>query len=227
MIAEFQKIRQILPKNQKKALLLLSGLLFIGMLFEILGLGILFPILTVLLDPEKMGIWLNEIAYFDFSIYSYNEILIFCLVSIFVVYLSKTLFLVYLTYKQNIILENVVAHIQKRLYSKYLFQSYKNHLYKNLSQMMKDVQLESIYFKNFFRSMLTLIVELALVSSIILTILYLEPVGAISIGLIFGSLALLYFQVTKGKIKKWGDKRQSLDSYISKILMNSLSGIKR
>jgi len=226
MIAEFQKIRQILPKNQKKSLLLLSGLLFIGMLFEILGLGILFPILTVLLDPEKMGIWLNEIAYFDFSIYSYNEILIFCLVSIFVVYLSKTLFLVYLTYKQNIILENVVAHIQKRLYSKYLFQSYKNHLYKNLSQMMKDVQLESIYFKNFFRSMLTLIVELALVSSIILTILYLEPVGAISIGLIFGSLALLYFQVTKGKIKKWGDKRQSLDSYISKILMNSLSGIK-
>ena len=226
MIAEFQKIRQILPKNQKKSLLLLSGLLFIGMLFEILGLGILFPILTVLLDPKKMRIWLNEIAYFDFSIYSYNEILIFCLVSIFVVYLSKTLFLVYLTYKQNIILENVVAHIQKRLYSKYLFQSYKNHLYKNLSQMMKDVQLESIYFKNFFRSMLTLIVELALVSSIILTILYLEPVGAISIGLIFGSLALLYFQVTKGKIKKWGDKRQSLDSYISKILMNSLSGIK-
>ena len=226
MIAEFQKIRQILPKNQKKSLLLLSGLLFIGMLFEILGLGILFPILTVLLDPEKMGIWLNEIAYFDFSIYSYNEILIFCLVSIFVVYLSKTLFLVYLTYKQNIILENVVAHIQKRLYSKYLFQSYKNHLYKNLSQMMKDVQLESIYFKNFFRSMLTLIVELALVSSIILTILYLEPVGAISIGLIFGSLALLYFQVTKGKIKKWGDKRLTLDSYISKILMNSLSGIK-
>ena len=226
MIAEFQKIRQILPKNQKKSLLLLSGLLFIGMLFEILGLGILFPILTVLLDPKKMRIWLNEIAYFDFSIYSYNEILIFCLISIFVVYLSKTLFLVYLTYKQNIILENVVAHIQKRLYSKYLFQSYKNHLYKNLSQMMKDVQLESIYFKNFFRSMLTLIVELALVSSIILTILYLEPAGAISIGLIFGSLALLYFQVTKGKIKKWGDKRQSLDSYISKILMNSLSGIK-
>ena len=123
MIADFQKIRQILPKNQKKALVLLSGLLFIGMVFEILGLGILFPILTVLLDPEKMRIWLNDIAYFDFSVYSYNEILIFCLISIFVVYLSKTLFLVFLTYKQNIILENVVAFIQKRLYSKYLFQS--------------------------------------------------------------------------------------------------------
>ncbi|MDB3862208.1 ABC transporter ATP-binding protein/permease [Flavobacteriaceae bacterium] len=226
MIADFQKIRQILTKNQKKALVLLSGLLFIGMVFEILGLGILFPILTFLLDPEKMRVMLDNITYFDFSVYSYNEILIFCLASIFIVYLSKTLFLVYLTYKQNIILENIVAFIQKRLYSKYLFQSYKNHLYKNLSQMMKDVQLESIYFKNFFRSMLTLIVELALVSSIILTILYLEPAGAISIGLIFGSLALLYFQVTKGKIKKWGDKRLTLDSYISKILMNSLSGIK-
>ena len=226
MIADFQKIRQILPKNQKKALVLLSGLLFIGMLFEILGLGILFPILTVLLDPEKMRIWLNEITYFDFSVYSYNEILIFCLVSIFIVYLSKTLFLVFLTYKQNIILENVGAFIQKRLYSKYLFQSYKRHLYKNLSQMMKEVQLETIYFNSFFRSVLTLIVELALVFSIVLTILFLEPKGAMAIGLIFGSLALLYFQLTKRKIKQWGSQRQSLDLVISKILMNSLSGIK-
>ena len=226
MIADFQKIRQILPKNQKKALVLLSGLLFIGMVFEILGLGILFPILTVLLDPEKMRIWLNDIAYFDFSVYSYNEILIFCLISIFVVYLSKTLFLVFLTYKQNIILENVGAFIQKRLYSKYLFQSYKSHLYKNLSQMMKEVQLETIYFNSFFRSVLTLIVELALVFSIVLTILFLEPKGAIAIGLIFGSLALLYFQLTKRKIKQWGSQRQSLDLFISKILMNSLSGIK-
>ena len=226
MIADFQKIRQILPKNQKKALVLLSGLLFIGMVFEILGLGILFPILTVLLDPEKMKIWLNEIVYFDFSVYSYNEILIFCLISIFAVYLSKTLFLVFLTYKQNIILENVGAFIQKRLYSKYLFQSYKSHLYKNLSQMMKEVQLETIYFNSFFRSVLTLIVELALVFSIVLTILFLEPKGAIAIGLIFGSLALLYFQLTKRKIKQWGSQRQSLDLFISKILMNSLSGIK-
>ena len=226
MIADFQKIRQILPKNQKKALVLLSGLLFIGMVFEILGLTILFPILTVLLDPEKMKIWLNEIVYFDFSVYSYNEILIFCLISIFAVYLSKTLFLVFLTYKQNIILENVGAFIQKRLYSKYLFQSYKSHLYKNLSQMMKEVQLETIYFNSFFRSVLTLIVELALVFSIVLTILFLEPKGAIAIGLIFGSLALLYFQLTKRKIKQWGSQRQSLDLFISKILMNSLSGIK-
>ena len=226
MITEFQKIRQILTKNQKKALVLLSGLLFIGMVFEILGLGILFPILTVLLDPEKMKIWLNEIVYFDFSVYSYNEILIFCLISIFAVYLSKTLFLVFLTYKQNIILENVGAFIQKRLYSKYLFQSYKSHLYKNLSQMMKEVQLETIYFNSFFRSVLTLIVELALVFSIVLTILFLEPKGAIAIGLIFGSLALLYFQLTKRKIKQWGSQRQSLDLFISKILMNSLSGIK-
>ena len=104
MIAEFQKIRQIFSKNQKKDLVLLSVLLFIGMVFEILGLGILFPIITVLLNPEKMRIWLNDIAYFDFSGYSYDEILIFCLVSIFVVYLSKTLFLVFLTYKQNIII---------------------------------------------------------------------------------------------------------------------------
>ena len=226
MITEFQKIRQILTKNQKKALVLLSGLLFIGMVFEILGLGILFPILTVLLDPEKMKIWLNEIVYFDFSVYSYNEILIFCLISIFAVYLSKTLFLVFLTYKQNIILENVGAFIQKRLYSKYLFQSYKSHLYKNLSQMMKEVQLETIYFNSFFRSVLTLIVELALVFSIVLTILFLEPKGAIAIGLIFGSLALLYFQLTKRKIKQWGSQRQSLDLFISKILMNSLSVIK-
>lgn len=226
MISELKKIKQILPKRQKKALAILSLLLFVGMIFEILGIGILFPILTVLLDPNQMRIMLNDFSYFDFSVYSYNEILTFCLFSIFVVYLSKTLFLIFLTYKQNVILENTGAFIQKKLFSKFLFQPYKNHLYKNLSQMMKDVQLESIYFNSFFRSMLTIIVEIALVLSIVLTILFLEPKGAAAIGLIFGSLALLYFQLTKRKIKKWGNNRQNLDLYLSKVLMDSLSGIK-
>jgi ATP-binding cassette, subfamily B, bacterial PglK len=226
MIADFQKIRKILPKNQKKALILLSCLLFIGMLFEILGLGVLFPILTVLLDPEKIRITLINIPYFNLSLYSYKEILLFSLASVFTIYLSKTLFLVFLTYKQNIILENIGAFIQKRLYSKYLFLNYKDHLNKNLSQMMKEVQIETIYFNTFLNGLLTLFVEISLVFSVILTILFLEPKGAIIIGLIFGSLSILYFQFTKRKIKNWGSQRESLDLKISKILMNSLSGIK-
>ena len=52
--------------------------------------------------------------------------------------------------------------------------------------------------------MLTIIVEIALVLSIVLSILFLEPKGAAAIGLIFGSLALLYFSINKKKNKKVG-----------------------
>ena len=49
------KIRLLLPIGQKRALATLAGFLVVGIFLEIFGLGILVPILTFILDPEKLG----------------------------------------------------------------------------------------------------------------------------------------------------------------------------
>ena len=48
----FQKLQYILSSAQKKQLVVLGGLLFIGMLFEMAGLGILIPALGMVLNSD-------------------------------------------------------------------------------------------------------------------------------------------------------------------------------
>tara|TARA_B100000925_G_C22008550_1_gene474894 strand:+ start:303 stop:2036 length:1734 start_codon:yes stop_codon:yes gene_type:complete len=226
MIKDFKKIRALLAIEQKRALIILSGLLLIGMFFEILGLGMLLPILTILLNPAQLSEVFVHINFVDLDVFSYNDIVVFCLFSLFFIYVIKTFFLVFITYKQNVILENIGISIQNKLFSKQLFRPYKDHLYRDFSDIIKDIQVEVVFFISFCSSLITLLVEAALVISILATILYLEPRGAIAIGAIFGVLSLFFLQLSKKKLNAWGESREILDGKILKTLTDSLSGIK-
>lgn len=220
------KIRLLLPIEQKRALATLAGFLVVGIFLEIFGLGILVPILTFILDPEKLGQIVNKISFIDFSLIEYNTIITYSLFFLFIVYLIKTFFLIFITYKQNLILENISAYISVELLKKYLNQSYEKHLKRDVSDIIKNIQIEVIYFQNFCRGLLSLIVEVSLALSILLTILFIEPKGALIIGLLFVILSLTYFQVTKNKLKNWGEIREQIDGRLTRKMIESLSGIK-
>lgn len=226
MIKDFKKIRALLPREQKRALIILSGLLLVGMFLEILGLGMLLPILTILLNPEQLSNVLAHFTFIDLKAFNYNDVVVFSLFSLFFVYIFKTLFLVFINYKQNVILENTGISIQNKLFSNQLYRSYEHHLYRDFSEIIKDVQLEVFFFISFCRSLIMFFVESALVIAILATILYLEPQGALVIGSIFGVLGFFFLQLSKKKLKVWGEEREVLDGKILKTLTNSLSGIK-
>ena len=54
MISTLKKINFLITKRQRKGLVILTFLLFIGMIFEAFGLGILVPALSVLLNPDLL-----------------------------------------------------------------------------------------------------------------------------------------------------------------------------
>ena len=222
----FSKIRSLLSRRQKKGLALLTALLIIGMFLEVLGLGILLPVLTLILNPDEISVLTQNFTFISLDSFSYQEMVLWSLISIAFIYLIKAAFLVFITYKQNIIIENLGAYLASRLYQKYLYQEYAKHIYRDLSEIIKNIQIEIGYFTVFCRALLALFVEFSLTLSILLTIIYIEPLGAVVVGLFFGVLSVVYFQITKKKIKSWGLERQLIDKRLAKIVMESLSGIK-
>ena len=70
-------------------------------------------------------------------------------------------------------------------------------------------------------------VEFALVIAILATILYLEPQGALVIGSIFGVLGFFFLQLSKKKLKVWGEEREVLDGKILKTLPIASQELKR
>tara|TARA_B110000459_G_C16594009_1_gene487674 strand:+ start:316 stop:2055 length:1740 start_codon:yes stop_codon:yes gene_type:complete len=221
------KINSFISSTQRNKLLFLIVLLIIGIILEVFGLGILVPILTLILEPEVLN--KNEIIkeiYETLGFTSYISFIYSFLFFITLLYIFKTFYIVYLSYRQNRFVANLVAYISNMLFSKYIFAPYSFHLTNNSSGLVKNIQVEVHNFWNLCISIMTLIVESSLLLSIIITLIYIEPFGAITIGVFFGIFSSVFYQFTKKKIKIWGEERENIDNKNSKIIIEGLGGIK-
>jgi ABC-type multidrug transport system fused ATPase/permease subunit len=227
MLNALKKINFLITKRQRKGLVILTLLLFVGMILEVFGLGILIPALSILLDPEMIET--NSLVSFVRSFflgYSNQNFLFIVLGTIVTVYFLKSLFLVFLTHKQNRFLSNITAYISNKLFYSYMSQPYSFHLNRNASELIKNIQIEIYYLHTFLLSLITLFIEGGFVISVLATLIYIEPIGAISIGVFYGFLSIIFLQFTKRKLNTWGNLRESLDAQVSKTALEGLGGIK-
>lgn len=227
MISTLKKINFLITKRQRKGLVILTLLLFVGMVLEVFGLGILIPAISILLDPEMIDKTplISSIRNY-FSEFSNQNFIFLFLGAIVVVYLVKALFIIFLTHKQNRFLTNITAYISNNLFANYMNQPYSFHLDRNASELLKNIQIEIAGLSVFFLSLITLFIEGGFTISVLTTLIYIEPIGALSIGLFYGLLSIIFFQFTKNKLKIWGKQRQDLDSQTTKIALEGLGGIK-
>lgn len=227
MLNILTKINSLITNKQRRGTIILMILLFIGMILEVFGLGILIPMINILLDPEMVENTFGLRSMKDFfPNFSHRDFVLFFLGVILLLYIVKTLFQIFLTYKQNTFLNNVVATISNNLYTSYLQRPYKFHINSNTSELTKNLQVEVNYFFSFLSSLISLILEIGFLLAIILTLILIEPIGAISIGIFYGSLSVIFFQFTKSKLTNWSELREKFDLQISKNIFEGLGGIK-
>lgn len=227
MLIILKKINFLITKRDKKRLIGLIFLLFVGMILEVFGLGILLPALTILSSPEsiKEVQFLSTIKSYFPLLKSQDSQLIF-LVSLVLIYLIKSVFLIFLTFIQYRFLSKLTAYVSNELYSTYLKQPYKFHVQRNASELIKNIQLEIHYFSTYIFSFVTVIIEGGFVFSVLVTLIYIEPFGAFAIGLFYGLLSFLFLKTTRKKISQWGSLRQNYDAEISKTALEGLGAIK-
>lgn len=227
MISTLKKINFLITKRQRKGLVILTLLLFVGMILEVFGLGILIPALSIILEPEMVEKTplISSIRNY-FSEFSNQNFIFLFLGTVVIVYFVKSLFIIFLTYKQNRFLTNITAYTSNNLFSIYLSQPYKFHLNRNASELIKNIQIEINHYYIFLLSLITILIEGGFIFSVLLTLIYIEPFGAIFIGIFYGLLSVFFLQFTKRKLKAWGSLREDFDGQVSKIALEGLGGIK-
>ena len=86
----------ILDSGEKKKTFILTILVLVNVIFEMLGIGLLIPFLTLLTDSGTNSLYFEKISYYFPFIegFNKNDLIFLSLASIFIIYLSKTIFLV-------------------------------------------------------------------------------------------------------------------------------------
>ena len=204
----FYKTIYLLNSNQKKGLIKLFFLTIIGMIFEIFGLGVLIPAISVLLSPNKIKIFINKYPILNFlEKKPLNDILLMGLIFIITFYLIKVIYLSLLTWWQNKFSTKLSADIADDLFEGYLNMPYEFHLNTNSSILSRNVNNEVIQFSYITQSAILIATELSAIFGIGLVIIYIEPIGALFIIVTLFLLVQLFHQSTKKKLKNLGEER--------------------
>ena len=213
-----------LKKSSRSNFIIVSISQFFLLLFELLFLAAIVPTLSILLSDDSQVIE-GFMKYFpdnssEINFVNYASIFLICLVIVKFFYSS------FQAYFQNIFLTNLTAELSNKLYSKYLNSTYFFHTKNDSSKLYEKVFIETGQFRDFTSAVLSIISEVLFLSSILVFLIYFNPLITVS-SLVFLSIILGFFYLlTRGKSYKWGKERLKLDGKMTKDIIESFNSIK-
>ena len=223
-----RKINSILSLGEKKRARKLLLLMLIGMLLEMLGVGMVIPLVTLLTQegPLPSLPFLSHVES-EFGEISQVELVYGSMAALVLVYLVKNLFLGFLLWSQSKFAYGVQANLSKRLFSTYLHQPYAFHLQQNSAQLIRNATTEAnLFASHALMQGLQLMAELLVVLGLAMLLMLVEPLGTLIVGLTLAIVATLFFRTTRRRVLTWGAQRQFHEGLRLQHLQQGLGGIK-
>ena len=209
-----------------KQFILFFILTLLNILFETLSLAMIIPLIDVLffdsnnMNFEKIKFLIVNLKKIDFISYE-NLILIFLVGSFFLKNLFNVLYQIWVSM--------FVLRIEKFLAS----ELFKNYLNRNMNFFL-DTHSGTIYrnmtveIKNVTKSLasfLTLVVEIFLVLTLVLFLLYLYPIATLSSAMILGMVGLTILFFGYNKIRRLSERKSYIDKKYNINLLDTLKSI--
>lgn len=206
-------------KDYKKKIFILTFLISIGSILELASLGILAPVISYFLD--------DKIFYPEIFKTIDREYYIYILLSlIFLIFILKTIFFLYLNYFKNNFLAYIASDLSKKLFSFYIKRDYYFHLKNSSPKLITNID-ESIAFVNgSLTSFINICIDFCVV---ILITIFLFNINFIITSILLISLLAIsipYIFFFKNYVKKLGEKKLFLRALRVKFLQESFSGIR-
>ena len=219
------KLLLIIPDRFKSRIILLILLLIFAMFLEIIGIGLIVPILSFFVDETK-GNFIFKLFNDYLGIFDKDKILYFLISFLILTFIFKTVFLTYLNYKQNQFFSNIKVYLTDSLYKRYILKPYSFYLKNNISVLIKNISKEIQIVHSLGLTFLSIAVEGSMILAASVTIIYIDPLGALTLAFFLFISSFLFFKFYKKKIFLLGEKRKVIDTNLSSIYYESFTNIK-
>lgn len=222
-----KKLNYILSKRDKYKLVILLIVIVIGSFFELMGVAVFMPFITILMDAES--ILQNNILNFFYNFLNLQSIegfLAILALLICAVYVVKNLYLIFM---QNLILNftyKMRMNLATRLLTTYLAEPYTFHLSKNVAELQRCLQVDANQFMLLINGILQMLAEITV--CIALGIYLFDTSQSITVviaGLLIFCLGVFYY-ISKKISQKLGQQNQRYNSKLIQWINQALGGIK-
>ena len=234
-ISLFKKIRYIFDSRQKRHFALLGVLILIGAAFETLGVSMLVPIVTAIIEPDSLHHYIakmNEVLPSTVGIMkawhldSDMRIIVFLLVFLICIFVVKNIYLLWLTYEQNTFVSYARNDMISRVMREFLNRPYEDYLGADIPTVFRITDSDIPQTFALLLAILQLMTEL-IVSLFLCIVLFLVNWQMTAfIVFVFVALTLLNSKVLKPRLNDIGKRNQAIQSQIAKWRLQAIYGLK-
>ena len=222
-------IFKIINSKEKTKLSLLVLLMIFAAILETIGIGLIIPAISILINGTEAILDLKLFNSLKMLILNFSdkELAIYIFLSLFLIFLIKTFFLVILYHVQYKFSSSVLGRISKDLYSKIVAQPYSLFFQKNSSKYLNTLSNETkIFIDSCLEPFLQVSAELIIFLFIIVFLIMIEPLGSLLVIFTLSFSMIIFYFFTKNKTRHWGQQRQIFEEKLLKNMQETFHGIK-
>ena len=226
-----QKINEIFDKKQKRQLVLLGFMIFIGGFLETLGVSTMIPVVTVLLTPEKVQEYIDKYDFLNkicttLHITSVSQVAVSLLLLLMAVYVIKNVYLLFLVYRQNTFITQNRNNMISRVMAEFLNRPYEEYLGADIPTVFRITDSDIPQTFALMLALLSLASEVVVSCLIFLVLLIQNVQMTLFVMLVFGVLTLVIVKVLKPRLNRIGARNQEIQSRIAKWRIQATYGLK-
>ncbi len=227
MINIVKKFRKILSKGQKIRVIIIAILMLIGAAFETLGVGLILPLITAIMDPDiittnKYAALVCEVL----DLHSSKTFIIVVIGALIFVYIFKNVFLFFEYYVQYRFICNNRFQVQSRLMEAYLHRPYEFFLNAESGEIVRIITSDAGNAFNLLSTLLAFFTEAVIAVALTIVIIATDPLIALLMAAVLLGAMFVSNRIIKPILKKAGVKYQKNAGKMNKWLLQSITGIK-
>lgn len=222
-----KSVFKVFDGKQKRNLAGMAVLILINSGVSLLGVGVLSPFITAVMNPDEL--LENEIIRYFYDFFGMkNSTQLVTLISILImlVYIFKNAFIIFMNNMQYRFSYYGKRDMQNRLMKYYISKDYTFFLNHNSAELMRDINTDPEMFYAAVLNMLQLASELCVCAIIVIYLMIKDPV--LTCGVAFAMVIMVFFFMKKLRriLARFGDERRKYSANIIQCMQQAFGGIK-
>lgn len=218
---------RIFDKKQKKRLLILFGMMVLGAAFETMGLALIMPFISMVMD--RSIIQTNEVLnriYVASGMETSDEFLVVSGIILILIYILKNIYLFFMYSLQYRFASNNRLKMSSRLLSIYLNKPYSFYIERNSAEIIRNVNVDVANVFTLLSTVLQFLTEIVTTAGMVCVLLAVDAKMTVFIVILL-SIAVIAMKYIFAPIQRvTGVRVRESDAGMIKWLNQSVHGIK-
>tara|TARA_S200000501_G_scaffold276234_2_gene260116 strand:+ start:11633 stop:13387 length:1755 start_codon:yes stop_codon:yes gene_type:complete len=198
-------LKLILDKKFYYFIFLIFGMV-ISSVIELFSITLVPVFISSLIDFESFLNFLPNKIYIFIEEFNETKVIIFSAIFIIFAFLIKSVIVFFVIYFELKLFRDIYLTLSNNLFHKYVIEPYSEHIKRNKSEIIRNLNEEVLNTSNYVRAVLIIARELSVMIGALIVILIISGIYASPGILIILAVSLTFILSIKKKLKNFGEK---------------------